>query len=233
LAYKTTLEAVRIAEESGDIFSKPMPYTEHGASCYGKGLLKEAEKYLLMGVEACEKINFYSYNGYARLHLGEIYFETGDYSKSIEYYEKASWINDNMRYLSSWSNLEKVGVARSQVMTNDKNFNLESLYAYSQNNKVKAAEGWFQRYIGEILLHIDDQYLSEAQHWIQNAIDADKKNRMMFHLGKDHALYADWFRKKGDNQGAKEQLTKAVDLFKECGADGWVTRTEKALAKLS
>ena len=31
----------------------------------------------------------------------------------------------------------------------------------------------------------------------------------------------------------KEQLTKAIDLFRECGADGWVTRTEKALAELS
>jgi hypothetical protein len=52
-------------------------------------------------------------------------------------------------------------------------------------------------------------------------------------LAKDHALYADWFKKKGDIQGAKEQLTKAIDLFRECGADGWVTRTEKTLATLS
>ncbi|MDP1991695.1 MAG: hypothetical protein Q8K00_11790 [Syntrophales bacterium] len=32
---------------------------------------------------------------------------------------------------------------------------------------------------------------------------------------------------------AKERLTTAIDLFRECGADGWVTRTEKALAELS
>ena len=55
----------------------------------------------------------------------------------------------------------------------------------------------------------------------------------MWNLAKDHALYADWFKKKGDVQGAKEQLTKAIDLFRECGADGWVTRTEKALAEIS
>lgn len=52
-------------------------------------------------------------------------------------------------------------------------------------------------------------------------------------IANDHALYADWFKKKGDKTGAKEQLTKAIDLFRECSADGWVTRTEKALAKLS
>jgi hypothetical protein len=55
---------------------------------------------------------------------------------------------------------------------------------------------------------------------------------MMFNLGKDHALYADWFKKKGDTYGAKEQFTRAIDLFRECGADGWVERTEKALAEL-
>jgi acyl-CoA hydrolase len=52
-------------------------------------------------------------------------------------------------------------------------------------------------------------------------------------LAKDHALYADWFKKKGDIQGAMEQLTKAIDLFKKCGADGWVARTEKALTEIS
>ena len=46
---------------------------------------------------------------------------------------------------------------------------------------------------------MDDQNISEAEHWIQKAIEADQRNRMMFYLGKDHALYADWFKKKGDN----------------------------------
>ncbi len=56
---------------------------------------------------------------------------------------------------------------------------------------------------------------------------------MMFALGKDYALYADWFKKKGDIQGAKEQLTKAIDIFRECGADGWVEKYEKELALIS
>jgi len=97
---------------------------------------------------------------------------------------------------------------------------------------VKAAEGWIQRYIGEILLNIDDQHISEAEQWIQKAIETDQKNRMMFHLGKDYALYADLFKRKGDRLIAREDLGKAIDLFKECGADGWVTKYEKELASL-
>jgi len=67
---------------------------------------------------------------------------------------------------------------------------------------------------------------------IIKAIDADTRDGTRWQLASDHALYADWFKKKGDKEGAKEQLTKAIDLFRECGADGWVTLTEKSLSEL-
>jgi hypothetical protein len=118
-------------------------------------------------------------------------------------------------------------------MNNEKDVDLESLYAHSRNNKIKVAEGWIQRYIGEILLHIDDQHLSESEHWIQKAIEADQRNRMMFHLGKDYALYADFFKRKGERLKARENLGKAIEIFKECGADGWVVKAEKELAQTS
>ena len=89
------------------------------------------------------------------------------------------------------------------------------------------------RCIGEIFLHIDDHHMPEAEAWIRRSIDFDTMHAVPWNLAKDHALYADWFKKKGDIQGAKEQLTKAIDLFRECGADGWVTRTEKTLAAIS
>ena len=54
----------------------------------------------------------------------------------------------------------------------------------------------------------------------------------MFELAKSNALYAYWFKKKGDIPKAKKQLTKAIDLFRECAADSWVRRTEKTLAEI-
>jgi len=82
-------------------------------------------------------------------------------------------------------------------------------------------------------LNIDDDHLSDAEDWFQKAIEADTKNGMRWCLASDHVFYANWFKKKGDIQGAKEQLAKAIELFRECGADGWVERTEKTLATLS
>jgi len=31
---------------------------------------------------------------------------------------------------------------------------------------------------------------------------------------------------------AKEKLSKAIEIFTECGADGWVKKTEEALAAI-
>jgi len=44
---------------------------------------------------------------------------------------------------------------------------------------------------------------------------------------------AELFKRKGDTFKVKEQQARATDLYKECGADGWVTRAEEELARLS
>jgi hypothetical protein len=40
------------------------------------------------------------------------------------------------------------------------------------------------------------------------------------------------FKRKEDFPKVKENLTKAIEIFKECGADGWVEKYEKELAAL-
>ena len=232
LQFKTSNEGLRIAEESGVIYPKPMAYVSHGVSCYGKGLLEEAEKYLLKGLEFCERINFPAWDGAAQYFLGEIYFENGNFQRSKERCEKGIWALERNRLFPSWVGWGKVASTRSKVMNKEKDVNLESLYVHSRNNKIKATEGWIQRYIGEILLNIDDQYTSEAEHWIQKAIEADQKNRMMFNLGRDYLVFADLFKRKGDRLEAQENLGKAIEIFKECGADGWVEKYEKELSSL-
>jgi class 3 adenylate cyclase/tetratricopeptide (TPR) repeat protein len=232
LGYQISSEAVQVAEESGDIYSKVHAYITHGAFSYAKGFVEVAESHLFKGAELCERINYHSWNAFARFNLGEIYFEMGDFPRSKEHYEKSIGGLNKIRSFPSWANLGEVGLARSKVMNREKDVNLESLFPHSRNNKVKANEGLFQRYIGEILLNIDDQHISESEHWIQKAIEADQRNRMMFHLGKDYALYADLFKRKGDRLKARENLGKAIEIFKECGADGWIEKGEKDLSSL-
>ena len=52
---------------------------------------------------------------------------------------------------------------------------------------------------------------------------------MMWNLAQDYALYAELYKRKGDQPKAKEKLNKSIELFTECGADEWVDKYEKEL----
>ena len=87
--------------------------------------------------------------------------------------------------------------------------------------------------IGKLLLNIDDQHINEAEDWIKRAIETNQKYGMMWNLAQDYALYADLFKRKGDFPKAQENLSEAIKIFKDCGADGWVEKYDKELTALS
>ena len=232
LAYQTSQEGLKLAEESGDTFSKAEAYTSCGYSSLLKGFLDKAEDYLMRGIVSSEKINYSTMNMLASFWLGLTYFEQGEYPRSQYYYNKFISACEQRKIFPSWINLGKIALAGAKAMNNEKTLNLDVLYEYAEQNKVKNYEGHMKRGIGELLLNIDDQHLSESEHWIQKAIEADQKNRKMFFLGDDYALYAELFRRKGDRLKARENLGKAAEILKECGADGWVEKYERKLASL-
>lgn len=122
---------------------------------------------------------------------------------------------------------------KAKVLRHNQDIELSELFACYQNYKLTWCKGWTARNIGDILLNIDADHLSDAEVWFQKAIEADSRNGFRWQLAQDHALYAEWFKRKGDIKGAKEQLTKATDIFRECGADGWVKKCEEEMASLS
>ncbi len=233
LGYQTSYETLRIAEESGDIYSKAWAYSLHGQSCCFKGLFEEALDCLLKGADFSERIDFLKISQFAHRDLGFAYSEVGEYQKSKDHYSKSIFFGEHSGEGHSVIKFYKTAIARAKVMNNEKDIDLKSLYGYAAENKSKQYEGWIQRNIGEILLNFDDQQLSNAKDWAEKAIEADKKIGMMWHLAMDYALYAEMFKRKGDLSKAKENLSKAIKIFKECGADGWVEKYEKELASFS
>jgi tetratricopeptide (TPR) repeat protein len=226
LAHQTSSEALQIADESGDIFSKTLSYTAHGISCYGKGFFEEAVRHLLRGADFCERISIHFWDSVARFNLGDSYFDMGEYQESKNYYNEAASFLEQGSLMPSFTNLCKISFAKAKIMNNEKDINLESVYGYYEKNKFRIFDGWIPRYIAEILLNIDDQHVSEAEEWIKKAIEADSRNDMRWHLGRDYALYAELFKRKGNQPKAKENLNKAIEILKECGADGWVKKYE-------
>lgn len=165
-----------------------------------------------------------------QFYLGEIYFDFGDYEKSKGYYKQSiSLIKSNM-VLPSWSNLYKICLAKARVKNNEKGIDLESLHKHATKNKVEQFNGIIHRCIAEILLNIDDQHLTKAENWIKKAIEADKRNGMKWNVARDYVTYAEICKQEGEKEKAVKNLSKAIDIFEECGADVWVEKYEKELA---
>jgi class 3 adenylate cyclase/tetratricopeptide (TPR) repeat protein len=231
-AHKVAEESLRMVEEAGDTFAKGSVYIAYGSTLYYKGLFDDAEKYFLEGLPLCAKHSLVNFEGWGITHLAFTYFSIGQYKKAQDYHNKAISVVEKLKVYPSWGIINKAHSARARAYYNQRDINIGEIIESSKSIRIKSWEGWVEGWIGDILLHMDGDHLSDAEGWIQKAIDAHTRNRMRWNLAYDHALYADFFKKKGDTSKAKEQLTKAIDLFKECDADGWVTRTEKTFAEL-
>ena len=127
---------------------------------------------------------------------------------------------------------ENPSLARSKLMKDEGDVNLKSIQSNEYESSYKIHEGWKARYFSEILLNIDAQNLTEGENWIKKAVEADKRNGMRWNLAKDYGTYSEILKKQGEKELAAEKLSKAIDIFKECGADGWVEKYEKEMAKL-
>jgi class 3 adenylate cyclase/tetratricopeptide (TPR) repeat protein len=233
LSYRTGNEAVKLAELSGDMYSRMWSHAFYGISCYGRGAFGEALDSLSKGVDFAERNNFPLLAAIAEFHRADTYSETREYESAENHFRKSIEFCDRCRQWPSFSNLGRMALEKVQYLNGEKSVDMERLRHYARDNRVKMWEGWTRRYLGEILMIINDEHLSEAQHWIEQAIEEDRRNQTMYQLGRDHAVYSELFKRRGDREKAKEQLGRAIDIYKECGADGWVTRAEEELAKLS
>ncbi len=97
IAYETIGEAVALAEESADVFSKSWAYLAYGCSCYGKGLLENALEYLSKGADCCEKIDAFSTNSLTQWSLGRTHFGNDEYEASAYCFRQALALAENVK----------------------------------------------------------------------------------------------------------------------------------------
>jgi tetratricopeptide (TPR) repeat protein len=235
LACKVGEEALHSAEKSGDTLSKNWATTQYGSALYYKGIFDTAEKYLLEGLVNSQKASEDAAEIWAAWTLGHLHFEMGAYGKAEEYYNKTMKGIERSKIFPSAVDAAKAYLTWAGVRagTEGQDADLSVLFGYYENNKLKFFKGMIARSIGDILMQVDDENMADSEIWIKKAIEADKRNGTRWNLATDHALYADWFKKKGDLSNAKGQLTRAIEILKECGADGWVKKYEAEMASLS
>jgi tetratricopeptide (TPR) repeat protein len=232
-ACQSCQELLSSFEEYGDPYIKGTVYSHYGGALYYKGMFEEAEKYLLEGLTFCNKTFQVGWESIATARLGFMSFDRGSYRKAQDYHLQAIRILEGVKMHPSWGNVQKTCLAKARVRANDRDVNLAELFEYHENNKMRSYEGFMARNIGDVMLHLDDNHFPDAETWIQKAIGADTRNGARWQLARYHALYAEWFKKKGDTSRANDRLHQAIDIFKECGADGWTARIQESLVELA
>jgi tetratricopeptide (TPR) repeat protein len=230
LAYQTSLEAQSIANETGDIWSKANANYALGVSYYLKGCLKEAEDHLLKSLNFFQKSNQLVFVAHASTYLKAIYLDMGKYETSQKLSERAISVYQNIGGGSSYILWMKISIALTLVMNDKKDINFDEIFKCYEEIINRWVKGLASNCIAKILLNIDNQHFSEAEDWVKRSIETNQQYGMMWNLARNYALYAELFKRKGDLPKAKENLTKAIEIFKECGADGWVEKYEKELA---
>jgi hypothetical protein len=78
--------------------------------------------------------------------------------------------------------------------------------------RMRYLKGIVANYMGEIFLNIDDAPMDEAEACIKKAIETDERYQTRWQLAKGYALHADFFKKKGDIEQARESYNGHRDL---------------------
>jgi hypothetical protein len=67
---------------------------------------------------------------------------------------------------------------------------------------------------------------------VRKSIEVDARNGMRLSLARNYGLYGRFFKQQGDKSRAREELGKAIEILKECGADGLLMKYEEEMANL-
>jgi tetratricopeptide (TPR) repeat protein len=225
-------EVVQLALQADDLYLKGGAYGVRGYAFYLKGLLPEAEDEITLAIELNRKTDYSGGLIGNFMQLGLLRYEMCQYREAQRCCDDLLAVYDRVRLWPSYARFAQIlkvaaGVrgylnpALNEVL----NFDLQEI-------RLTLFQGAVAQTMAEIFLHIDDAHMDEAEAWIRKAIETDEKNRMPWDLAKDYALYAEFFKKKGDSARTRENLLTAIGIFRQCGADGWVTKYEEELARL-
>jgi class 3 adenylate cyclase/tetratricopeptide (TPR) repeat protein len=225
-------EALKIAQESGDIISRGIAHTVYGFACYCKGRLEEVQDHALEGKKLLERIDMPGWATNAWNCLARTYYAIEAYDQSRDCYDQCIRKYQKTNSFPSIMGSYQLGLALCEVILGQKDINLESLRNIQEKNRIKIVDGWNCNFLGEILMNLGGTHMNEAEQWIRKAIAANSKNGARFYLGLDHALYGEFYKKQENHVRAQEELGKAAAIMRACGADGWAEKYEKEVAEL-
>ncbi|MCJ7717173.1 MAG: tetratricopeptide repeat protein, partial [Anaerolineales bacterium] len=212
--------------------AKCVAYFGSGVANFGKGSFDEAEEDLLKCLEFCEKSGHFFWGAVATPYLGWIYFELENYQKALHFLNEGVLLLERSGAFFELSFIIKSLLAATRLLNGHKDIDLSELLEFYERTNIKQSKIHIAYNIGIILINIDDQHVIETEDWFLQMILACETSTMRIFLARFNALYSQYFKRHGKLPKAREHMSKAIEIMKECGADGWVEIYEKKLAEL-
>ncbi len=219
-----------IADDLKDTRSKGMAYCCHGHSCYGKGRFKEAEENLLNSIAICQSNGNFNFQAFSSYILGEVYKDINQYESAQRYFRHALNLLESHDYLPSLRQCCKIGITVTDIIIGNEHIDLQKLLHYYGGISLIAYQGHMACHIGEALSKLKNRQTHNPDDWFKKAIEIDTQYKLKWWLGKAYARYSDYFKRQNKLHKSRDLMTKAIEIMKECGSDGWVERYEKTLS---
>ena len=233
LAIEHAKKCIQYCEETNTHFLQGLGWLGLGRAYHFKGEFREANDYILKGLNTQKELGVDMSLPVYYHYLSDLHCDRGDLEDALRYAEKFVEL-----WKANYEDLGREDVTFGRILgkMDSHQFHKAEKYILQGINKLKkkearalAAKGSF--FLGELYVDFD---IKENAHANLSKAEKDFQDMgMNYWLGRTHAVYAVLYTKEGDQSKAKENLNKAMEILKECGADGWVEKYEKELVALS
>jgi class 3 adenylate cyclase/tetratricopeptide (TPR) repeat protein len=231
-AYPASARALELARQTDHPTANLAAFSHRGVVCFLRGEFDEAEENLREGMTWYEKTIQAFYSFVICFYLGDLCCALGDHGDAVEYYERSlTDLHETLR-IPALIGILTISSARARALAGERDISHGELFRQYQNVSYRLWQGSMARQVAEILLALGDRPLSEAEEWLDRAIEMDRGNGLRWQLGQDHTSYAELCVRRGNLDHARDHLSRAVEIFRDCGATGYREKADRALAAI-
>jgi tetratricopeptide (TPR) repeat protein len=192
-----------------------------------QGFHKVAKAHLLNGLRFTGETAQSFWRSVDLRYLGDTLINMQNYGEAKHRYQESLATLEGL--VPSWQNVLKLKLVHANVLDGAGAIHFDELREWRQANRLRLFEGLTARLIAEILLAQEETNVEEARRWLETAVAADRANKLDLELAHDYACFAELHRRNADRERMLQSLTHARDLFKECGAEGFVEEMDRRL----
>jgi len=213
------LSAQKISHKALEFASEPF-YVQFsslliGLSYFFDGQLQEAEDFLRSCLDATEKLGLGAISVMCQYFLAPVLIANGQMKQGTEQLEKARKIlSKNQRSVHYAISEYVIGEVNSQIATGPK----PSLSIMAKN-------------IGFLVKNLPFATRKAEEHF-KKAIELFKEIGMKGFLGQAYLSRGLMYKASKRNDEARQSILEAINLFKECEADGWLKQANEAFDSL-